>query len=96
MKVFLDDERPAPVGWVRVRWHDEVIGLLKAGTVTELSLDHDLGDDTRGTGYSVLEWIEEQVVVHGRRPPIIHLHTANPSARSKMEAAVASIYRHTG
>lgn len=62
MKVFLDDERPAPVGWVRVCWHDEVIGLLKAGTVTELSLDHDLGDDTRGTGYSVLEWIENRLL----------------------------------
>jgi hypothetical protein len=30
--------------------------------VQELSLDHDLGDDARGTGYDVILWIEEAVV----------------------------------
>jgi hypothetical protein len=50
MKVYLDDERQAPDGWVRVFWPDEVIALLQTGAVRELSLDHDLGDDERGTG----------------------------------------------
>ena len=54
MKVYLDDERAAPAGWVDVRWPEEVIELLKTGNVTELSLDHDLGDDGHGTGYDVL------------------------------------------
>jgi hypothetical protein len=57
MKAFLDDCRPAPVGWVATRWPDEVITLLEIGGVTEISLDHDLGDDERGTGYDVLAWI---------------------------------------
>ena len=51
MKVWLDDERGAPEGWMRVRWPDEAIALLKTGQVTHLSLDHDLGDDVRGTVY---------------------------------------------
>lgn len=50
MKVFLDDERRTPEGWVRVYWPDEAIALLQTGQVTEISLDHDLGDDARGTG----------------------------------------------
>jgi len=29
----------------------------------EISLDHDLGDDDSGTGYDVVLWIEEAVVV---------------------------------
>ena len=58
MKVYLDDERVAPAGWIQARWPDEVITLLASGEVTHLSLDHDLGDDDRGTGYDVVLWIE--------------------------------------
>ncbi len=94
MKVFLDDERDTPAGWVRTYWPEEVIELLKSGHVTEVSLDHDLGDDAHGTGYSVLLWIEEQVIVNGMRPPVLWVHSANSSARQKMEAAIASIYQH--
>lgn len=93
MKVFLDDERVTPEGWVRAYWPEEVIALLASGQVTELSLDHDLGDDERGTGYTVLLWLEEQVIMHGMIPPRIYVHSANSSARLKMEAAIASIDR---
>lgn len=94
MKVFLDDERVTPEGWVRTFWPEEAIELLKNGNVTELSLDHDLGDDEHGTGYTVLLWLEEQVYVNGLTPPRIQVHSANPSARLKMEAAIESIKRH--
>ena len=93
MKVYLDDERTTPDGWVRTYWPEEAIALLKTGAVTEISPDHDLGDDAHGTGYSVLLWLEEQVAVHGMVPPIMHVHSANASARQKMEAAIATINR---
>ena len=69
MKVYLDDERPTPDGWHTCRWPEEDIELLKAGGVTHLSLDHDLGDDNHGTGYDVVLWIEEQVATTNFRPP---------------------------
>lgn len=93
MRVYLDDMRPTPEGWTLVRWPDEAIALLETGDVEEISLDHDLGDDQRGTGYHVLLWIEEAVATRGFRPPRIHVHSANSSARQKMEAAVAAICR---
>lgn len=93
MKVYLDDERSTPVGWVRVYWPDEAVTLLSTGEVSELSLDHDLGDDERGTGYDVVLWIEEAVALHGFNPPIIRVHSANSSAREKMEAGIAAITR---
>jgi hypothetical protein len=93
MRVYLDDERVAPTGWVQVRWPSEAIDLLKLGDVEELSLDHDLGDDQRGTGYDVLTWIEEAVALHGFKPPGISVHSANPAARVRMESAIASIKR---
>lgn len=62
MKVYLDDARPTPDGWHRVYRPEEAIVLLKQGTVSEISLDQDLGDHEHGTGYDVLLWIEEAVV----------------------------------
>lgn len=78
MKVFLDDERNTPDGWVRTYWPDEVITLLETGQVTELSLDHDLGDDSHGTGYDVILWIEEAVALRGFMPPIMHCMFTRP------------------
>ena len=93
MKVFLDDERVTPEGWVRTYWPDEVIALLKSGEVSEVSLDHDLGDDERGTGYDVILWIEEAVVTRGFVPPKMSVHSANSSARQKMEMGIQAINR---
>ncbi len=93
MRVYLDDERETPDGWVRVYWPDEAIVLLKEGNVAEISLDHDLGDDERGTGYDVLLWIEEAVALEGFRPPLMKVHSANSSARQKMIAAIESIQK---
>ncbi len=79
--------------WVRVYWPVEAIALLKTGKVEELSLDHDLGDDERGTGYDVVLWIEEAVMLHGFKPPRISVHSANASARTKMLNGIHSIER---
>ena len=98
MKVWLDDRRDPPPGWVWVQTPDETIALLEAGSVEELSLDHDLGLwDANGreqTGYDVLLWIEEQVVLHGFRPPVLAVHSANSGARERMERAIDSIHRY--
>jgi hypothetical protein len=91
MKVYLDDERATPAGWHRVYWPDEAIELLRAGQVSEISLDHDLGDDQRGTGYDVLLWIEEAVAMRGFVPPRMSVHSANAAARLRMQQAIAAI-----
>ena len=96
MKVWLDDRRPAPRGWRRCYSPSEVIELLQTNTVTEISLDHDLGltDGTREqTGYDVLLWIEQQVVTGCFVPPVIHVHSANSVAHARMLAAIESIER---
>ncbi|HEY8026746.1 MAG TPA: cyclic-phosphate processing receiver domain-containing protein [Burkholderiaceae bacterium] len=94
MKVFLDDERATPDGWIRVYWPDEAIELLETGKVTLISLDHDLGDDLRGTGYDVVLWIEEAVMTRRFRPPEMKVHLANSSARHKMEMGIRAILQH--
>ena len=91
MKVFLDDVREAPPGWHRAYWPEEVVMLLKSGHVTDLSLDHDLGDDLRGTGYDVILWIERAVILADFKPPTITVHSSNSSARLRMLAGIHAI-----
>ena len=93
IKVFLDDIRTPPAGWILVHWHNEAIKLLQEFDVEEISLDHDLGDDQRGTGYDVILWIEEKVALDGFVPPKIVVHSANVSARLKMEQGIKNIIK---
>lgn len=96
MKVYLDDKREAPEGWMRTYTPAATIKMLRSGQVTHLSLDHDLGfEDTIGTGYDVLLWLEEQVLLKGFIPPVIAVHSANAGARPKMEAAIKVIENFT-
>lgn len=96
MKIWLDDVRmPPDESWV---WFDSafrVIDALHTLPVQEVSLDHDLGDETvYGNGYIVMTWIEREVYINtDYRCPVIHIHTANPVARDKMKAARTSIKR---
>lgn len=94
MRVFLDDERATPDGWTRAYWPGEAIELLETGKVTHISPDHDLGDDVHGTGYDVVLWIEEAVIIRGFRPPEMIAHSANSSARHKMEMGIRAILQH--
>ena len=97
LKVWLDDERSAPAGWVHVRTPEEAIELLRGGDVEEISLDHDLGLDVgerERTGYDVLLWIEREVAAGRARPPgVMRVHTGNAGAVRRMEQAIESIRR---
>ena len=94
MKVYLDDERNTPEGWVRTFTPQETIEILKTKEVVSLSLDHDLGDDVKiGTGYDVLLWLEEQQFMDPTFPiPNIVVHSANPAGALRMNQAIKTIY----
>lgn len=92
MKLYLDDERKAPPGWIQCRWPKEVIAFLEREEVSEISLDHDLSHE-KITGMDVLVWLEDQVLNHGFTPPKINIHTANNAAGYRMEQAKNNIER---
>jgi hypothetical protein len=95
LRVWLDDDlvdRRAPSGWAQVTTAQEANDLLGTGSVVELSLDHDLGDDELyGRGVDVVDHIAERQVVDGvvlwPRDGIT-LHTANPSGRDAMRRTI--------
>ncbi len=91
MKLYLDDERKTPAGWMRAYTVQEAIKYLESGEVTEISLDHDLG--TEEDGHDVALWVE----VHaddGSLPRLKwNVHSANPAGASRMRAALESADR---
>jgi len=96
MKVYLDDLRTPPSGWILVKTAKAAINLLKTNKVTDISLDHDFGDEKKfGTGYDVIVWIEKQIYTNKKfKIPNIKIHTANISARHKMELGLKSILKY--
>lgn len=86
MKIFLDDKRITPDGYVRTYSVEETIDLIKInnGEIETVSLDNDLGTGF-AEGREVMKWIEEQAF-HNTLIPIPHLviHSGNPVAIDEM------------
>lgn len=102
MKLYLDDQRPCPVGWTLARTAAQAIGLLKTGRVTHASLDHDLklehypenmggkALDDGETGMAVVLWMQANDVWPAGG---VKVHSLNPTGRVRMEAIIRDAYR---
>lgn len=91
MKLYVDDMRQPPDGWIICRSVRLAKGLLTMGYVNELSLDHDMGDG-KPTGYDLLCWIEDETAnKEDFWPPALHVHSANPVGCARMQQAIARI-----
>lgn len=85
MKVFLDDLRIPPAGWILVKTASEAIELLRTGNVESLSLDNDLGLDTP-EGHTVVYFMAENNIWPKNCPTI---HSANPVRAEYMAGMIA-------
>jgi hypothetical protein len=100
MKIYLDDMRKAPEGFIHVSTPEICIAQIKSAwnkkiPIEILSLDHDLGlidpiTKAERTGYDVLLWLEENPQY---MPNSILIHSANPVARRRMHLAIDAIER---
>jgi len=88
MRLWVDDERPAPDdSWRVCKTSKEAADFLldhvirRGQWLEEVSLDHDLGGDD--TGMKVLNWMINEDVW----PETLTIHTSNPPARKQMLAA---------
>lgn len=98
MKVYLDDMRQTPEGWTRTYTADETIILLQKEwkSITEVSLDHDLGpgtsDDNEQNGEAVVAWLEEECDRRQSSPPFyVSVHSANPVGARRMRQALHNL-----
>ena len=77
MKLWVDDVRPAPYGYVWVKTVNDAILQIEMHEQNNIpflliSLDHDAGDYGLPDYIKVLDWLEET----GRNYPI-HIHSMN-------------------
>lgn len=91
MKIWIDDIRKAPNGWIHLNWPEGNYPLLDQNLVAEISLDNDLGNDSKGTGLDILNYIERNVIENGNKLLRIFVHTINPVARIKMITIVKKL-----
>lgn len=78
-RLWVDDLRAPPAGWVWARSSSEAIGMLKVSAFDAVSLDHDLGGDD--TSRRIVLWFCE----HDLWPEHVYIHTANPVGREWLE-----------
>lgn len=91
IKVYLDDARPTPEGWVRVYTVEQCICLLKTRIVSHVSFDNDLGDG-QPEGYLGLNTLEEIVYFDPTFPvPIITIHSSNAGRVPAMKQTAAKL-----
>ena len=86
MKIWIDDLRPVPTGYIGTKSVNETIALIEAcersGEPIELiDLDHDLGDYASDGGDAIK--LLDYLVEHEKFYPI-EVHTANPVGRANM------------
>lgn len=77
-----------------VRTADEAIDVIRSGGVTLISLDHDLGDDSKGTGYDVAKFIEERAFLGAMSAFEVRVHSANPVGAGKMRMCIDNAKRY--
>ena len=86
MKIWLDDLRVAPCGYMLAHSVNEAIALIESAEMSGekievIDCDHDLGDyyADGGDGIKLLDWLCERETFYP-----IALHTANPVGRDNM------------
>ena len=84
MKLWVDDVRPAPEGWLQVHSVNTAKEMIIANypNIEGISLDHDSGiyNQFGGDYINVLKWLEEEE--HEKNKKVvtfpIHIHSMNP------------------
>jgi hypothetical protein len=95
MKIWLDDVRPAPSGWIHIETVEELIPFFEKNykKVSYMSLDHDLGDNIM-SGYDFITWLEQRIFTGKFKSiPDIKIHSANPVGKRKMLQGLNSMRR---
>ena len=99
MKIWLDDVRPAPEGYLWCKSVNEAIGIIESveqtcfdwydvcdeDIISIIDVDHDAGDYAKDGGdyICLLDWLEET----GRNYPI-RIHSMNAVGRENMRRII--------
>src|SRR5262245_26441660 len=85
MRLWIDDYRAAPEGWLWAKTSADALALLQehGDRIEEVSFDHDLGGDD--TTMPVADWIAKMAWLGRMPPPKWSVHSANPVGRENLK-----------
>ena len=90
IKIWVDDAREVPEGYIGTKSVNETIMLIEkieneGGKIGLLDLDHDLGDYAQfgGDAIKILDYLAEYEKFYP-----VKIHTANPVGRANMERMI--------
>lgn len=92
-KLFLDDVRPVPDGFVGVRSYREFVLYIQQNELPQfISFDHDLGEEK--SGFDCAEFLVEYCL--DRNIPTINfaVHSQNPVGKENIESLLNSYNKH--
>lgn len=95
MKVWVDDLREAPNGYIWCKSTNEALRLIvfNINDVTEIHLDHDMGDTFGGDAINILNELERkshrsEEFANAVNKIVFKIHTANPVGAANMKAII--------
>ena len=96
--LYLDDERSPKTDreWVIVRSYDAFVAIIEErGLPSHMSLDHDLGEDSK-SGFKCAKWLVERCLDEGwdLTPVDINVHSANTVGRENIRGLLEGFQRH--
>ena len=99
MKLFVDDIRACPEGWIPAKTVTEAIRFLATQPITVVSLDHDIGCRlVNGHEHSSNETFEPVAryiaLMPDERLPHVLIHTANLEAGRRMAEIIGIPYEN--
>lgn len=95
LKLYLDDLRPIPEGFVGVRSYSEfVIFITQNGLPDYISFDHDLG--LQESGFDCAKWLVNYCLDNVKPIPKFVVHSQNPVGKQNIESLLNNFNKIRG
>lgn len=94
MKLFIDDIRPIPEGWIGARNIGDAAFFMRNQTFTAISFDNDMGEEKEGA--DLANWLEQKLATgefskERFKNCVFTVHSSNPAACVRIEQALVKI-----
>jgi len=84
-KLYLDDLRPIPEGFIGVRSYAEFVIHIETNDLPDfISFDHDLGLEE--SGFDCAKWLVNHCLDHKVKLPGFTVHSQNPVGKQNIES----------
>lgn len=94
IKLYLDDLRPVPPGYVGLRSYGAFVAYItEQGLPDFISFDNDLGEVE--SGYDCAKWLVDYCIGHQKILPDFVVHSQNPVGKENIEKLLGNYRKYS-